>query len=347
MHSPTTLWLTFAALLSVAAHPSAACADPSTPYDPQIIERHLVAIGGSRHLNLSCVGAGSPVVVFLQGGEGSILNWRKVEKPIAAMTRACFYDRAGFGYSDPPSGPITAISETDDLHALLAKAHVPGPLILVGHSVGGFYATMYADRFPGEVAGLVLVDPGFAGQTQRPQTPQQHQVEFDYNRRGEARLEDCAALARQGRLSLTNTQGCISFSAPESPAEAAYLTYMVVHPYWYEAEFSQSRNFAFGPDGGVSLDTRQENAARRSFGDMPLIVMSSDRTPRDGWQDDAAHEAYVTAWRAGHDRLAARSTKGRSFVVPGAGHFIQRDRPDAVISAIEVVIGDARAAGAR
>jgi pimeloyl-ACP methyl ester carboxylesterase len=294
---------------------------------------------------MTCVGQGSPVVVFMQGGEGSILNWRKVEQPIAAITRACFYDRAGFGYSDPPAGPVTAFSETDDLRALLKAAHIEAPVVLVGHSIGGFYATMYADRFRHDVAGLVLVDPGFAGQTAWG-TAAQHEAGLDEDRRGEARLVDCAALAKQRRLSLDNTQGCIAFPAPSSPAEAAYLSHMATHPFWYEAELSQSRNYAFGPDGGPSLDTRQEAAVRRPFGDMPLIVLSSERTARDAWQTDDDLRAWTAAWRAGHDELAARSSRGRSVVVPNAGHFIQRDRPDAVIAAIEAVVAEVRAASA-
>jgi pimeloyl-ACP methyl ester carboxylesterase len=335
--------IALAGWLAVAAHP--ATAQTETPYDPQIIQRHLVDIGGGRRLNVACVGKGSPVVVFLQGGEGSILNWRRVEQPVAAMTRVCLYDRAGFGYSDPPAEPVTAITETDDLHALLRKLHIGGPLILVGHSIGGFYATMYADRFPNEVAGLLLIDPGFAGQTQRPEEPpQQRKTELANDRRGEARLVVCASLARQGQLTLAAPHGCNHFPAPSLQAEVAYISYMLTHPYWYEAELSQSRNYAFGPGGGPSLDTRQEEAASRSFGDMPTIVLSSDNTPRDAWQDDQAHQEYVAAWRAGHDRLAARSSRGKSYVVPNSSHFIQLDRPDAVISAVAEVIKDAAAA---
>ena len=88
--------------LTQAAPTGRAQTSAQPPYDPQIIARHHVDIGG-RRLNMTCVGKGAPVVVFLQGGEGSILSWRKVEAPIAAVTRVCLYDRAGFGWSDPPA----------------------------------------------------------------------------------------------------------------------------------------------------------------------------------------------------------------------------------------------------
>jgi pimeloyl-ACP methyl ester carboxylesterase len=323
-----------------------ASAKPATPYDAQIMVRHLVDVGGGRRLNVECVGKGAPVVVFMQGGEGSILNWQKVEKPIAAATRVCFYDRAGFGYSDPPAEPVTALSETDDLHVLLRRDHIPTPVILVGHSIGGFYATMYTDRFPADVAGLVLVDPGFAGQT-LGRTPAQRNIEMANSHRGEEHLLDCASLAKHGQMALDNTCGCIGFPAPNSRAETAYLSYMVSHPFWYEAEVSQSRNFFFGDNGEPSLDTVQEHSAQSSFGHLPVIVMSSDRTPRDAWEDDVTYQKLVGLWRAGHDQLAARSTRGKSVVVPNSGHFIQWDRPDVVIASIEEVIEDVRAADGR
>jgi pimeloyl-ACP methyl ester carboxylesterase len=314
-------------------------------YDPQIIGRNLLSIGEGRRLSVNCVGKGYPAVVFMQGGDESILDWRKVEKPIASVTRVCFYNRAGFGYSDPPSGPVTALSETGDLHALLRRAHIDMPAVLVGQSIGGFYATMYADRFPADVAGLVLVDPGFAGQMN--ETQKQRKIDMENSRRGDERLLLCASLAKQGRMSLDNTRGCIGFPAPVSSAETAYLSYMVTHPYWYEAEFSQSRNFYWAADGGPSLDTLQEQAVRRTFGDMPIIVLSSDQMPREPWQDDVAFQQAVDVWRAGHDQLAARSARGKSFVVPNSDHFIQRTRPDVVIAAIKEIVADARACRAR
>lgn len=243
---------------------------------------------------------------------------------------------------DPPPGPVTALSETDDLRALLKATRMEAPVVLVGHSIGGFYATMYADRFRAQVAGLVLVDPGFAAQTAWG-TADQRKASLEEDRRGEARLAEIAAQARQGRLSFADAQAPKGpFPSPRSPAEAAYLSHMATRPDWYEAELSQSRNYAFGPDGGLSLDSRQEAAARRDFGDMPLIVLTAERASRDAWEDDAAYQAWKATWRAGHDQLAARSSRGRSVVVPNAGHFIQRDRPDAVIDAIETVISDVR-----
>jgi pimeloyl-ACP methyl ester carboxylesterase len=282
-------------------------------------------------------------VVFEQGGEASIANWRKVGPAVAAMTRTCFYDRAGFGFSDPPRGPITGLQVTDDLHALIRRAHIRTPIVIVGHSVGGFYATLYTDRFGADVAGLVLVDPGFAGQF-HPPTAAERALEEGNIARGYAHLEDCARLARQGALSLEAPQGCFNVAGDLSPDERSYVGAMFVRPAWYEAEESQSRQYV--PSGpGDGEDTREERQAARSFGALPVIVLSSANTARDPGVPDAAYADFVARWRAGHDALAARSSRGESYVVPASSHFIQLTQPQAVIDAIGKVVDEVRAAG--
>src|ERR1043165_5719460 len=91
--------------------------------DP-LMGKHLVDIGGRRQMNLVCMGHGSPAVVFEYGLGGHLLNWQKVQAPIAALTTACFYDRAGYGTSDPSDRAMTAQNVTDDLYWLLDKAKV-------------------------------------------------------------------------------------------------------------------------------------------------------------------------------------------------------------------------------
>ena len=233
-------------------------------HSPELTKRHVVSLADGRRFNLVCLGQGSPTVVFESGGEGSILSWKKVQPAIATLTRTCLYDRAGMGFSDPPRTPVTAMSVTDDLHGLLQAAAEKGPIIIVGHSIGGFYGTVYADRFPEQVAGLVLVDPGFAGQVQ-PRPPESLEVDRQHIRAGEAHLLECAELVREGKMRLSDTRGCIGYPPPESPGETAYLTYIVTHPYWYEAEYSQSRNYFLAEVGdGPSrtlLEERQTSGA--------------------------------------------------------------------------------------
>ena len=82
--------------------------------------------------------------------------------------RVCLYDRAGLGKSDPaPKLPRTSQDVANDLNALLTKAGVPGPYLLVGHSYGGLHVRMFASQFPDKVIGLVLVDSAHPDQDER------------------------------------------------------------------------------------------------------------------------------------------------------------------------------------
>lgn len=302
-----------------------------------LAERHLTDIGEGRRLNIFCIGEGAPTVLFEQGGEGNIANWKLVQPAISALTRTCFYDRAGFGYSDPSQKPVTALNVTDDLRSLLRAEDIQGPLIIVGHSIGGFYATVYASRFPADVAGLVLVDPGFSGQ-QQWQAPADLETDVPNMVRGEDNLLACARAARSGELTRENLQDRGCFPVPDGlPAgEGAYLLQAVTRPAWYEAEYSQSVNF-FSRDEALSLSQEQGEAVRRSFGDMPMEVLSAETPPFSSRNPDRRQVAGEH-WQNGHRELAERSSQGRWRIVGGAGHFVQLSRPDAVIDAVTRVI---------
>src|SRR6185437_4833919 len=95
----------------------------------------LVDVGGFR-LHLHSEGDGAPAVIFDAALGGSSLSWALVQPRVAAFTRACSYDRAGFGWSDAGPMPRTASEIAKELHALLAAAGGKPPYILVGHSFG-------------------------------------------------------------------------------------------------------------------------------------------------------------------------------------------------------------------
>ncbi len=116
-----------------------------------------VDVGGYR-LYRHCAGAGQPTVVLDSGMSSTTDSWTEVQPDVARFTRVCAYDRAGLGRSDPGPAPRTSDQMVRELRALLRNAAVPGPYVLVGHSFGGLNAQLYAGRYPGEVAGMVLVD---------------------------------------------------------------------------------------------------------------------------------------------------------------------------------------------
>ena len=116
-----------------------------------------VDIGG-RTLNLYCSGQGTPTVILETGGNSPGYEWLLLQSKMAVFTRACWYDRAGVGWSDPPSSPRTSASIVSDLHEALHRAGVLPPYVMAGGSVGGEYVHIYTARYPSDVAGLVLID---------------------------------------------------------------------------------------------------------------------------------------------------------------------------------------------
>ena len=131
----------------------------------------LVDIEAHR-LHLHCAGDGAPTV-FDATLAACSLSWSRVQPSIARVTRACAYDRAGFGWSEGGLMPRTAGRIADELHQLLEIAAVPGPYILVGHSYGGLVMRVFAARHAAAVAGLVLIEPAIPEEWVTP-SPEQH-----------------------------------------------------------------------------------------------------------------------------------------------------------------------------
>ena len=133
----------------------------------------LIDIGGGRKMYLECRGSGRPTVILESGYRNDADIWstelepgmRTVFSQVAKFTRVCAYDRPGtfldadhLGRSTPVPMPRTASDLVADLHALLETAHVPGPYVFAAHSFGGIFARLYANTYPNEVVGMVLVD---------------------------------------------------------------------------------------------------------------------------------------------------------------------------------------------
>ena len=130
-------------------------------------------VASNRYMYLTCSGSGYPTVLLESGYRNNSDVWtvsnegiKTIFPAVAKFTRVCAYDRPGtigwsidkLSRSDKTAMPRTAVDIAHDLHALLQVAGVHGPLILVGHSLGGMFVRIYASLYPNDVAGLVLVD---------------------------------------------------------------------------------------------------------------------------------------------------------------------------------------------
>jgi pimeloyl-ACP methyl ester carboxylesterase len=139
---------------SAAGHPQPPPAPAGGPADV------LVTVAG-RRMNIRCVGdqGRGPTVLLEAGGGGSSSAWARVQEALPSNVKSCAYDRAGLGKSERGPRPRTMSQEVHELHALLRDARIPGPYVLAGHSIGGLLVRLFADRYPEDVAGVVLVEP--------------------------------------------------------------------------------------------------------------------------------------------------------------------------------------------
>jgi len=123
-----------------------------------LLSTRKVAAGG-HSLNLLVGGEGTPTIVFEAGFGAGLASWATVQSNIAKFARTVSYDRAGIGQSEAGPKPRAAKQIAAELHTALQNAGLGPPYLLVGHSFGGIYVRVFADMYPKEVAGMVLIDP--------------------------------------------------------------------------------------------------------------------------------------------------------------------------------------------
>ncbi|MFA1819485.1 alpha/beta hydrolase [Virgibacillus oceani] len=132
--------------------------DKSVSLDSESPIGSFYNVEGSRLL-LDCSGFGSPTVVFIPAAGMVGLDYLNLHYKVSKYTTSVIYDRLGTGWSDRVKLPRNALEVTDELRNVLHTAGVPAPYLFVGHSLGGIYAQRYAQRFPDEVAGMILLEP--------------------------------------------------------------------------------------------------------------------------------------------------------------------------------------------
>lgn len=164
-----------AALGGLLVNPTRAVGHLRERYPPP---GELIDVDG-RLMHLHCAGTGSPTVVIDAENGSFSLEWTPVQRVLGETTRVGTYDRAGYGWSEAGPERRDGAQAVPELHALLKEAGEEGPFVLVGHSLGGIHAPIYATRDPGEVAALVLVDT-MADYTLLPEVQQETQSSLGF-----------------------------------------------------------------------------------------------------------------------------------------------------------------------
>jgi pimeloyl-ACP methyl ester carboxylesterase len=276
----------------------------------------LVDVGGYR-LHINCTGTGSPTVVIDAGlGDWSTSWGGYVQPEVAKTTRVCTYDRAGMGWSEAGPLPRDAAQFAKELHTLLQNANIPGPYVMVGHSLGGLEVRVFVHDYSSEVAGVVLIESMNPKQlTQSPTVQAQSESQsqpFSFQ----------AMLARFGIARLLVKLPGIAPSVPVNE-EAYYPLY--VRPQYLQATTNESQGM---PASGVQA------AAVKTFGDLPLIVLTAKLNNIPGWQE----------WQT---ELLQLSSNSQQLFAENSGHNVQAEEPEAAIAAIIQMVQQVREMGTR
>jgi pimeloyl-ACP methyl ester carboxylesterase len=217
------------------------------------------------------------------------------------------------GWSEPGPLPRDAAQFAKELHTLLQNASIPGPYVMVGHSLGGASVRVFVHDYASEVGGVVLIESMNPRQATQPHVQAQAQSDpqsqpFSWQ----------AALARFGIARLLVKLPAI---APRVPAgqEAYYPLY--IRP--------QSLQTSDNELQGIPASLAQA-AAVKNFGDLPLIVLTGKlNTTPENWQE----------WQT---ELLELSSNSQQLFAENSDHVVQLDEPKAAVAAILQMVQQVR-----
>jgi len=255
----------------------------------------LIDVGGYR-LHLLCMGEGTPTIILDAANQATVSNWIWIQSALAQTTHVCAYDRAGQGWSDLSPAPQDTQQNAQALHTLLNNANVPGPYVLVGHSFGGLFVRMFAETYPAEVVGMVLIEGTLPDGLKTLGLP-----DVMPNAPDAAMMDATPMISRLGVLRLLDFPP----TDPDLPErQRKELKAYLASPKWAEAIKRQYHLFPT-----LLVQVRPLYAAG-SLRDIPLaIVLGSDG------------DGGIEAWRDLFEQQAALSTDGAIYRIEGATHI--------------------------
>jgi pimeloyl-ACP methyl ester carboxylesterase len=299
----------------------------STTWAAQILEKRYPPPGrmvpvGDYKLQLYCFGAGSPTIIVEPGMGVDWVSWRLVISKLLPTNRVCVYDRAGYGWSDPGPKPRTALLEARELHTLLVRAGVPPPYLLAAHSFGAYIARIYASKFRGSLAGVVLVDPS---QEDEP-------------------ASTGAASSKRAGLRISNLVDLIPPLGVQRlrrmyKGDKAIRGELRDAPQFYRERYliaSSLTQLKFERNEFDSLSLTKAQVRETVFPrDLPLTVITAMHMSAAA-NSQLSNEPN-SADRELQARLAHSSQFGRQ-ILAWSGHMVPLDEPELIVSAVEDII---------
>ncbi|MFV0130176.1 alpha/beta fold hydrolase [Streptomyces sp. HMX112] len=270
----------------------------------------FVRVGGVAH-HVAVEGSG-PVCVLSTGLAMSWFDWDPVVPLLAPHRTVVRFDRPGHGLSGPASGPPSAAGEAHRIAALLDALGLSGPATVVGHSIAGFHAEAFARLHPDRTAGAVLVDTSIEERARVPAAPAVRTALA----RGTGRALSAAGLP--AALGPLTRRAVVRLSRPglaADPAPAALVRRCYATSRVFQGALLENTHYRAVAAEVLALRDRHPLPPG-----VPVTVLAAP------W---GASTRWATRQRALADLLGARFTS-----VPGSGHLMMLDRPDALAAAV-------------
>lgn len=306
----TTTWArasatTLAMALAILAVPTKAESIDQIPQGPLVPTGRYADLTGYR-LHYDCTGPeDAPVTVMLESGiGGAIQGWGGVKAALESDYRVCAYDRGGYGWSDPGPGARSVDELAFELHELVLRAQFRTPMVMVGHSFGGFVIREFAERWPELTLGFVFVDASLT----------------------DTLVRIGAKDGEPAPLHPVNTNAIRDGSVSDLNAGGGFLNSR------RKAIFAQMGEFQYFSDSAARVEAYGPPPIR------PTVVLAREAVAGD--DSGVLTEHWIVAQRA----FAESMRGATFMRVEGAGHNVHVDRPDAVAEAIRTVIGRAQSA---
>ncbi|TWT27098.1 alpha/beta fold hydrolase [Planomicrobium sp. CPCC 101110] len=284
-------------------------------------EGKMVDAGGTK-LHLLQQGTGKPVVLLETGSGLASTSWSDLPEKLAAYGTVVAYDRAGYAWSEEATAERTGSNIVQELYTALKKEKIEGPYILVGHSLGGMYSRLFAQTYPEEVGGIVLLDA-------RPENFSRETAPFF-----EAAGLDPASvnIPSANTLTLLKRLGVIRLmensvlpGLPED--EQDKIMNIEMQPKFFQAQEQELKN----------LTNLEDSIRGRTLGDLPLTIIThgipTDATAVGIPAENS--EQMENMWQEQQKQLLALSTDSKLIVAEKSGHFVMDDEPELVFKAIK------------
>jgi pimeloyl-ACP methyl ester carboxylesterase len=286
-------------------------------------------------LHLLEQGSGVPAVILESGIAASSLSWRPVTPLVKSFATVVSYDRAGLGWSGPCARPRTLEQITSELGALLERAGIDVPYVLVGHSFGGLVIRAFAHRWPERVAGLVLVDPVSIESWSNCSETDRRRLAFGarLSRRGAwlahvgiVRFALAVAGWRAGKLTAAIARASAGRATPFLGRLVGEIQKLPVEVMpIVRAHWSCAKGFSAMAEYLDALPVCARSASELAISqDIPLVLLSAESASEGELRER-------TEW-------VRASAQGRHQIVERTGHWMQLERPDVVSAAIQEVV---------